>query len=84
MVEYISLFALGAITVSLVYVIFYVKSAGRHYVNKCVKTREDLEETLKNLNRLHNDAVTAHKAIEFRLNKLETTNAVNNYGVSRK
>lgn len=84
MIDYIAVFLFGSISIGLPLVIWYLRHMGERYVENCQKTRQGLEDTLGNLNQLHNNALTTHKSLENRIIKLETTNAAQNYGVARK
>ena len=84
MIEAIAVFILGAISVAIPFVIWYLRALMTTYVIECQKSRDGLDETLKDLNQLHNNALATHKTLEARIIKLETTNAVQNYGVSKR
>ena len=84
MIDSIAIFLLGAITVVIPLVIYYLRLLGAKFVADCQKTRQDLDKTLADLNQLHNNALITHKSLENRIIKLETTNAAQTYGVSRK
>ena len=84
MIDSIAIFLFGAVSIAIPLVIFYLKNIGKQYIQECQKTKEGLDETLIKLNQLHNNALAEHKTLETRLIKLETANAVQNYGVSKR
>lgn len=84
MLDFISIYLFGAITVTIPAVIWYLHRMGTKYVADCVNARQGLENSIKELNQLHNNALATHKTLETRLIKLETANAVQNYGGLKK
>lgn len=84
MLDFIAIYLFGAITILIPCVIWYLHRMGTKYVVDCQNARLGLENSIKELNQLHNNALTTHKTLETRIIKLETANAVQNYGGIKK
>lgn len=80
----ISVFLLGIITILIPLLIGYLHRYGTKYIVKCESIQKNLEQTLEELNKLHNSALTKYASTENRITRLESENAARNYGKTLK
>lgn len=80
MINLISIYLFGVMTISIPIVLYYIKVVLQKHATEIARIKTELDSTLVELNKLHNAAVSKYQGIDSRIAKLETTMAAREYG----